>query len=207
MSDPQGHRPFIGYRPITDIWILARPKVDYYGSYPNGLLERARTLLGVTINDPLLHVCGGKARDYPNKQRGFGPHDKTLDLDPALNPDFVQPADVRLPLYECGDATCLQCVDGDYTTGIAGHAWPALLADPPYTEEDAAKYAPGAAQMPSANAILKQMLLVVRPGGRVGMLHYLLPQPPPGAIFVACIGVVVGFNNRMRTFSVFERPV
>jgi hypothetical protein len=32
----------VSYRPITDVWILARPKVKYYGAYPNGFLERAR---------------------------------------------------------------------------------------------------------------------------------------------------------------------
>ena len=35
----------MGYRPITDLWFLARPKVKYYGAYPNGFLERARALL------------------------------------------------------------------------------------------------------------------------------------------------------------------
>ena len=38
------------------------------------------------------------------------------------------------------------------------------------------------------------------------MLHYVLPQPPrEGVRFVACVGVIVGYNNRMRVFSVFER--
>lgn len=176
----------MSYRPITDVWILARPKVRYYGAYPNGFLERARALLGVTPLDAVLHVCGGKAREYPAKPRGFGPNDKTLDLDASLTPDFVQRADVALP----------------------GHDWPALIADPPYTEADAAKYAPGSAEFPSANQVLKRMLAVVRPGGRVGMLHYVLPQPPrEGVRFVACVGVIVGFNNRMRVFSVFEREI
>lgn len=196
----------MSYRPITDIWILARPKVKYYGAYPNGFLERARALLGVTPSDPVLHVCGGKARDYPAKPRGFGRNDRTLDLDAALLPDFEQAATSPLPLYRCGDATCLDCEDGEYQTGIEGHSWPALIADPPYTEADAEHYAPGRTQFPSANLILKNMLAVVREGGRVGMLHYVLPQPPrEGVKFVACVGVIVGFNNRMRCFSVFER--
>lgn len=59
---------------------------------------------------------------------------------------------------------------------------------------------------PSANLILKRMIEGVRPGGRVGMLHYILPQPPrEGVRFVACVGVICGYNNRMRVFSVFER--
>ena len=31
----------MSYRPITDVWILGRPKVRYYGAYPSGFLERA----------------------------------------------------------------------------------------------------------------------------------------------------------------------
>lgn len=176
----------MSYRPITDVWILARPKVAYYGAYPNGFLERGRALLGVTPYDAVLHVCGGRAREYPAKPRGFGPNDRTLDMDAALVPDYVQSATGPLPTYAGG--------------------WPALIADPPYTEADAAKYAPGLAVFPSANRILREMLAVVRVGGRVGMLHYVLPQPPSeGVRFVACVGVIVGFNNRMRVFSVFER--
>lgn len=180
----------MSYRPITDVWILARPKVKYYGAYPNGFLERARALLGVTPFDPVLHVCGGRAREYPAKPRGFGPLDKTLDLDATLQPDFVQAATDELPWLPCTPPAL----------------WPALIADPPYTADDAAHYGPGPSAFPGANRILKNMLAVVRPGGRVGMLHYVLPQPPrEGVRFVACVGVIVGFNNRMRVFSVFER--
>jgi hypothetical protein len=42
------------YRPITDTWILERAKLKggqkYYGAYLGGFPERARALLGVTIN-------------------------------------------------------------------------------------------------------------------------------------------------------------
>ena len=171
----------MSYRPITDIWMLARPKVKYYGAYPNGFLERARALLGITPYDSLLHVCGGKARDYPGKPRGFGPHDKTLDIDPQLQPDLCQ----------------------DACAPIAPE-WPAILIDRPYTTEDAACYAIGA--LPPLNPLLKNALHAVRLGGRVGVLDYLLPRPPKDtAKFVACVGVIVGYNNRMRCFSVFER--
>lgn len=181
----------MSYRPITDIWILARPKVKYYGAYPNGFAERARALLGVTVTDPVLHVCGGRARQYPSR-RGFGPNDRTLDLDPALSPDYLQAATDPLPRVS-------------FDMGAAP-GWPALIADPPYTADDAEKYAPGRGLFPSANLILRRMLDAVRPGGRVGMLHYVLPQPPrEGVRFVACVGVICGFNNRMRVFSVFER--
>lgn len=198
----------MSYRPITDVWILARPKVKYYGAYPNGFLERARALLGVTPLDPVLHVCGGMARQYPAKPRGFGPNDQTLDLDASLQPDFIQAATTKLPNWLCGDKACLDCEELRWGSSERGHSWRALIADPPYTETDAEKYAPGSAAFPSANLILKNMLAAVRPGGRVGMLHYVLPQPPrDGVRFVACVGVIVGFNNRMRCFSVYEKEI
>lgn len=181
----------MSYRPITDVWILARPKVKYYGAYPNGFLERARVLMGVHRHASMLHVCGGSAKLYPAWLK-LCPNDYTLDLDASLKPDFVQDARGELPFRPLGDGNA--------------EAWDALIADPPYTDPDAEHYAPGAGCMPSANALLRGMLRVVRPHGRVAMLHYVLPQPPRvGVRFVACVGVIVGFNNRMRVFSVFER--
>jgi hypothetical protein len=189
-----------GYRPITDTWILARAKLKdgktYYGAYPGGFPERARALLGVTLKDPVLHVCGGMVRHYPYAN-AIGPGDCTLDLDPALEPDYLQ--DARDPFPCCADL------------GAVKIPWPAILMDPPYSEQDATHYVPGSDTYPSPNLLLKNALQAVRPGGRVGLLHYVLPQPPRPEVvgfetrFVACVSVYVGFNNRVRCFSVFER--
>jgi hypothetical protein len=176
----------VSYRPITDMWILARAKLKggrkYYGAYLGGFPERARALLGATINEPVLHVCGGMAKHYPHAG-GFGPHDKTLDLDPETEPDYLQDAREPLP---------------------AG--FKAILIDPPYSAEDAAHYRVGAEAYPTPNALLKNALAAVLPGQRVGIIHYMVPQSWD-ARFVGCVGVVSGFNNRIRVFSVFERRV
>jgi hypothetical protein len=191
----------MSYRPITDLWILARAKLKpnpdgskntYYGAYLGGFPERARALLGVTINDPVLHVCGGKAKLYPHKN-GFGPKDRTLDIDPALDPDYLRDAREPLPLL-------LEHWDCQLPV-----PWSAILADPPYSEDDAAKYNCGASVYPKPNQLLKNCIDAVRVGGRVGIIHYILPSPPKNARFVACVGVICGFNNRMRCYSVFER--
>jgi hypothetical protein len=197
----------MSYRPITDIWILARAKLKdgskYYGCYPGGFPERARALLGVTMNDPVLHVCGGMVRQYPYKN-AIGPNDKTLDLDPALEPDFLQDARKPFPELPFINGQRMGTLQADGSTVFH---WPAILMDPPYSEPDAEHYVPGASAYPSPNLLLKNALEAVRPGGRVGLLHYVLPQPPKTipARFVACVGVIVGFNNRIRVFSVFER--
>ena len=189
----------MSYRPITDMWFLARAKLKggkkYYGAYLGGFPERARALLGCRISEPVLHVCGGCAKDYPYK-RAFGPNDKTLDLDPACNPDFLQ--DAREP-YPNGFSL------DDINTGKSGFAtWAGILIDPPYTEADAMHYVPGADKYPKPNELVKNALEVLPSGGRVGLIHYILPSPKD-CIFVACVGVVCGFNNRIRVYSVFEK--
>lgn len=179
----------MSYRPICDVWLLARPKLSggrrYYGSYPSGFLLRARALLGVHASEPVLHVCGGMVRYHVFS--GFGVNDRTVDIDRRLKPDFVMDVRRELP-------------------ALAG-GWPAIMADPPYTPEDAAHYKSGAAKFPEPRALLARCLDHVRPGGRVALLHYEVPSPPPGrkARFIACVGVLCGFNNRMRAYSVYQR--
>lgn len=175
------------YRPVTDVWLLARPKLLYghklYGAFLGGFGERARSLLGVHIDDPVLHICGGRVRSYPYP-RAIGPNDCTLDLDPAMAPDFLQDARES---YPCG--------------------FRAVLADPPYSEEDAAHYSPGAAACPMPNLILKLGLAALPVGCRVGILHYSWPAPPPGSAAkeTAAIAVGTGRNGRARWFIVYEK--
>lgn len=171
------------YRPITDLWLLTRCKykggVKRYGGYLGGFPERARALLGATIDEPVLHVCGGLARLYPYRG-GFGPHDQTLDSDPGVLPDYLRGVIEPLP------------------TGFK-----AMLADPPYSEEDALHY--GGSEYPNPHRLMASMLHALMPGGRAGMIHYVIPRCPKGARFVACVGVGCGFGNRLRCYTVFER--
>lgn len=180
----------MSYRPITDMWLLARAKLKggkkYYGAYLGGFPERARILLGAAHDDPVLHVCGGMAKHYPYAA-GFGPNDKTMDLDPATEPDLIGDAAVR----------------GDYPH--FGQGFRHMLADPPYSITDAEHYAPGADKYPSPNVIVRNMIDAVPVGGRVGIIHYILPACPKNAKFVACVGIICGFNNRIRCFSVFAK--
>lgn len=175
------------YAPITGHIFCVRPKlkggVKYYGAYPAGFLEKARVFLGVHIDDPVLHICAGYAHLYPYA-RGFGPNDKRLDLNPECAPDYLQ--DARDP----------------YPKGFK-----AILADPPYSEPDAAHYPPGAACYPKPRMILCNALRALEVGQRVGILHYVIPRPPHDipVKFVAKLNVSLGYDNRDRVYSVFEK--
>jgi hypothetical protein len=189
----------MSYRPITDVWFLARAalkphangtKRKYYGAYLGGFPERARILIGAKMSDPVLHVCGGMARHYKHG-RAFGPYDRTLDLDPNCEPDYCQDAREPFPL--------------DLSTETGNSLWAGILIDPPYSTDDAEHYAPGSLVYPRPNVLIKNALAVLPIGGKVGMIHYILPGEPPNAKFVAAVGVMCGFNNRIRCFSVFEK--
>lgn len=189
----------MSYRPITDTWILARAKLKpypdgttrkYYGAYLGGFPERARILLGVTLSDSVLHVCGGMAKFYPY-QRGFGVNDRTVDLDPKCEPHFI--CDVREQIPQ-------RCHPAQFTD-----PWDAILCDPPYSEIDAEHYAPGSFKYPNPNKLVRDCVNAVRIGGRVGFLHYLWPGLPKNAMEVAIIAVKCGRNGRARQLTVYER--
>lgn len=176
----------MSYRPICDVWFLTRAKLKggkkYYGAYLGGFPERARALLGAGPLSSVLHVCGGMARFYPYPA-GFGPNDKTMDMDPNTKPDYL--ADARKP----------------FPVGAQRH----ILIDPPYSEDEAEHYWPGRAGYPKPNLLVKNGMDALEIGGRVGIIHYQLPRCPPNAKFIAAVGVLCGFNNRIRVFSVFEK--
>lgn len=189
----------MSFRPITDTWLLARPKVPYYGAYPAGFLERARWMLPVLPTDPVLHVCAGRVRDYSSPDRGvkkgvplrgFYPSDVTVDIDPLVSPDVV--CDVSQP----GWASNMYA----FATLFRG-----ILIDRPYTNEDAKKYRMTSKELPTMKVLLTGAHELLLDGGRVGVLDYVWPRPVPGLYPVAKIGVSCGFGNRDRCFSVFER--
>jgi hypothetical protein len=170
---------------VSHIWCV-RAKLKggrkRYGSYPAGSLEKFRLLMGVHIDDPVLHVCAGLVRFYPY-DRAFGPNDKTMDLDESTQPDYLK--DARQP----------------YPRGFK-----AIIMDPDYSPADAEHRPMGPGTLPNPRLMIKLALAALERGRRVGILHTITPRPPTGAaLFVAKMTVATGFDNRERVFSVFEK--
>ena len=100
---------------------------------------------------PVLHVCSGSLPDDP-------PRVVTLDIKQEVNPSVV------------GDAENLPFRDNAFGTAIA---------DPPYTREFA-RTLYGLDRAPDPLRLVREMARVVRPGGYVILLHYLVGQGAPG---------------------------
>lgn len=164
----------MSYRPICDIWLLARGagssgKKDYYGAYPSGFLPRALDLVG---NNNVCHLCSGTIK-----------HGVTVDINPELEPDIV--ADAR-------------------NTPFEADTFDAVLIDPPYSITDAQKYG---TNYPTMKSLLEEACRIVKPGGKVGFLHLLVPRIPKGYMkkYKALIGIITGGNQRIRVFTVIEK--
>lgn len=114
----------------------------------------------------------------------------TVDIRESVNPDFV--ADGRNLPFE----------DGSFRT---------IMIDPPYGETYAEHLYGTGRHYPKPGALLAEASRVVRVGGRVGILHFLVPQVANGKVepgrmrLVGVWGVTTGMNNAIRAWTVFEK--
>jgi SAM-dependent methyltransferase len=105
-----------------------------------------------------------------------------VDIRPEALPDIV------------ADGCALPLADGS----VAG-----VLIDPPYSEHYARELY--GTDYPRPAHLLREAVRVVRPNGRIGFVHYIVPNPPDGARFIKSFGLSMGFGYPMRAVSFFER--
>jgi SAM-dependent methyltransferase len=86
---------------------------------------------------------------------------------------------------------------------FADDTFDAVLIDPPYSVEYAkALYE---TDYPRPSALLREAARVLRPGRRVGIVHFLVPGPVDGLRFVEVHGVTTGCGYRIRALTVYEK--
>lgn len=113
----------------------------------------------------------------------LGPgHGTRVDIRPEARPDVV------------ADGRALPFADSSFA---------AVAIDPPYAVEYARDLY--GVEYPRPSALLREAARVVRPGGRVGILHFLVPSPPAGCEVERCYGVTTGVGYRIRAFTVYRR--
>lgn len=157
------------------IWIMGndyRVRSEYYGGYPAGYLHRIRALFPDKRN--VLHLFSGRV------DRSIIPG-ATVDVNRSLHPDFVDDAQTlrRVPL----------------------HQFDLVLADPPYSVEDANRYQ---TTMISRNKVMKALGKKLNPGCHVVWLDQVLPMFLKRQFSIeAVIGMVKSTNHRFRVVTVF----
>jgi hypothetical protein len=161
---------------VVGTWIMGndyRVKTGYYGGYPAGYLRRVRALF--PDKRRVLHIFSGKV------DLAALPGD-TVDINAALGPTYVD------------DAQTLSSVPlEDYDL---------ILADPPYSVEDAERYQ---TTMVKRNTVLRA-LQRARAGTHIVWLDQVLPMYRKDTFDIeAVIGMVKSTNHRFRVVTVFCR--
>jgi hypothetical protein len=161
---------------VVGTWIMGndyRVKSEYYGGFPAGYLKRIRSLF--PDKRRVLHLFSGKV------DLSVFPGD-TVDINADLFPTYVD------------DAQRLENVPlTDYDL---------VLADPPYSVEDAERYQ---TSMIKRNTVMSA-LRGLSPGAHVVWLDQVLPMFRKDAFAIeAVIGMVKSTNHRFRVITIFER--
>ena len=161
---------------IVGTWIMGQNyrTQGYYGGYPAGYLRRVRALFPDISGGEQLHIFSGKVVD-----EGVD----TVDLDATLNPTYVD--------------------DCQTLKGVPLSKYRLILADPPYSVEDAEHYQPG---MVKRNKVMAALGRQATPGTFVVWLDQVLPMYRKAEWAIrGVIGMVKSTNHRFRVVTIFER--
>ena len=162
---------------VVGTWIMGndyRVRSGYYGGYPAGYLRRVAALF--PDRRRVLHVFSGQV------DLAAMPGD-TVDVNADMNPTWV--ADAH-------DLAAVPLADYDL-----------VLADPPYSVEDAERYQ---TTMVRRNVVMRSLAAGMSAGARVVWLDQVLPMYRKDEWAIeAVIGMVKSTNHRFRVTTVFRR--
>ena len=163
-------------RIIGGTWIMGnnyQRAANFYGAYPHGYLRRIRALFPDASN--VLHIFSGKVNtsELPGD---------TVDINPDLNPTYLDDAQTlnKVPIE-------------DYDL---------ILADPPYSVEDADRYK---TTMIKRNKVMDVLGRRANPNTIVVFLDQVLPQfRKVDWAIIGLIGMMKSTNHRFRMVVIFQ---
>ena len=160
---------------VYGVWMLGQnyKGSGYYGSYPPTYLKRIMSMFP-DAKDVLQLFSGSLTEDVIGDR---------LDVNPDLNPDI--------------------CVDAHYLSDAVKKKYDLVLADPPYSNEDANKYG---TSMVNRNKVIKECSKVLKQGGNLIWLDQVLPMFRKDDLSMwLTIGLVRSTNHRFRVVVGFEK--
>lgn len=80
-----------------------------------------------------------------------------------------------------------------------------IMSDPPYSKEYANNLYGTGDSYPLPGQILKESCRLLKPGGRVGILHFQVPMSRKPLRLVGVWGITTGAGYNIRAWSVFEK--
>jgi len=164
---------------LYGMWMIGnnyRSKRKFYGEYPPSFLERIMSMFPDC--EEIVHLFSGSLDENTTGIR----FDINPDLDPT--PNIIGDAH-RLSEYFEEDSVDL------------------IIADPPYSEEDAAHYG---TPLINRNKVVKECHKILKPGGFLVWLDQAYPMYRKNELhLVGTIGIIRSTNHRFRVCLIWER--
>ena len=107
-----------------------------------------------------------------------------VDIRPEMNPDIV------------ADCRCVPLPDESFDF---------ILADPPYSVEYAENLYGTHDNYPKPGQIMREACRLLRPGGKVGLLHFLVPMIRRPLKILGVHGVTTGCGYAIRAWSLCRK--
>lgn len=163
---------------LYGIWMIGNDyagRMSYYGEYPHSYLRRIYSLFPDAQG--ILHLFSGSVSIEHEAEI-------TFDINSELKPDVV------------GDAHRL-------SSYFEPNYFDLILADPPYTAEDAEHYG---TPMVNRNTVVRECYKVLVSGGYLVWLDQVLPMYRKDTVILeGTIGLVRSTNHRFRVVSIFRK--
>jgi len=90
-------------------------------------------------------------------------------------------------------------------TGLADESFDFILADPPYAADYAENLYGTGVVYPKPGEILAEAGRLLRPGGQVGLLHFIVPMPRKPLKIVGVWGVTTGAGYAIRAWTLLKK--
>jgi len=164
---------------LYGIWMIGnnyRSKSGYYGEYPPSYLKRVMSLFPDADPSKTLHLFSGSlGPDVPGIR---------FDINPGLAPTVVGKAEELSKHFPAGSLDL-------------------ILADPPYSKEDAAHYG---TPLPNVHKVVGECAKVLRPGGHLVWLDTKFPMYRKIELhLMMTVGIIRSTNHRVRMVFGWER--
>lgn len=178
--------PLNGGKMLTGVWMIGscyKNPNPLYGAYPHSYLERVHSMFPDVRS--VLHVfSGGLSVEHAREYAG------TADVELV---DLMGPEQGRHPTWQ-GDVCSMPSEwDGRFDL---------VLADPPYSTEDAAVYG---TKMVNRGKVTTALRRVCKPGGTLVWLDTVWPMHRKVEwLLWGTIGLVRSTNHRVRLISMFK---
>jgi hypothetical protein len=159
------------------MWFLGNSwavKSGYYGGYPQGYLKRLRALF--PDKRRVLHLFSGRVNtaEFPGD---------TCDVNAALEPTFI--------------------ADAHELTSVPIEQYDLVLADPPYSGEDADHYG---TKLVNRNKVVEVLSHRMQPGAHLAWLDQAQPMYAKARLKPeAAIGIVRSTMHRYRCLLIWRR--